>query len=175
LSLCVTNQEVRHDDVWVSGCIDEHLLDLSTSWRWMVNFTPLPFYSRRKGLRHPLDRRLGGPQSGSRRYGGVTILDPTKTRNPTPRSSRLVPVALPTELSLLYFLFVVNIGNFFPFIWRSKRVLIDEKFGRTVREPVASYLWWYPCTIRYWLRNSTWFLNRESNIPHCLLNGPFSI
>jgi hypothetical protein len=27
-----------------NGCIDPHLLDLGTSWRWVVSFTPLPLY-----------------------------------------------------------------------------------------------------------------------------------
>jgi hypothetical protein len=34
-----------------------------------------------------LDRRLGGPQSRFGRFGEEKILDPTETRNPTPRSS----------------------------------------------------------------------------------------
>jgi hypothetical protein len=46
-----------------SGCIDPHFLDLGTSWRWVVNLTPRPLYSRGKSPRYPLDRRLGGPQS----------------------------------------------------------------------------------------------------------------
>jgi hypothetical protein len=33
LSLCLTNQALRHEDVWRSGCIDPHFLDLGTSWR----------------------------------------------------------------------------------------------------------------------------------------------
>jgi hypothetical protein len=33
LSLCLTNQALRHDGVWGSGCIDPHFLDLGTSWR----------------------------------------------------------------------------------------------------------------------------------------------
>jgi hypothetical protein len=40
-----------------------------------------------KKPRYQLDRRLGEPQSRSDRYGEVKILDPTGTRNPTPRSS----------------------------------------------------------------------------------------
>jgi hypothetical protein len=34
----------RLEDVWGSGCIDPHFLDLGTSWRWVVSFTPLPLY-----------------------------------------------------------------------------------------------------------------------------------
>jgi hypothetical protein len=52
-----------------SGCIDPHCLDLGTSLRWVVNFTPLPLYPRGKSPRYPLDRRLGGPQSQSGRLG----------------------------------------------------------------------------------------------------------
>jgi hypothetical protein len=43
-----------------SGCIAPYFLDLSTSWRWVVSFTPRPLYPR-----YPLYRRLGGPQSQS--------------------------------------------------------------------------------------------------------------
>jgi hypothetical protein len=46
-----------------SGCIDPHFLDLGTSWRWVVNFTPRPLSPRGKSPRYPLDRMLGGPQS----------------------------------------------------------------------------------------------------------------
>jgi hypothetical protein len=64
-----------------SCCIDSHIFDLGTSWRWVVNFTPWPFYFRGKSPRYPLDR-LGGPQSRSGRSGEEKILDPTGT--PTP-------------------------------------------------------------------------------------------
>jgi hypothetical protein len=42
---------------------------------------------RGKSPRYPLDRRLGGPQSQSRRRGKEKILDFTGTRTPTPQSS----------------------------------------------------------------------------------------
>jgi hypothetical protein len=74
-----------------SGCIDPHFLDLGTNWRWVVNFTPRPLYPRGKSPRYPLDRRLGGPQSQSERFGEVKILDPTGTRNSD--SSVVQPVA----------------------------------------------------------------------------------
>jgi hypothetical protein len=62
-------------------------LDLSTSWRWVVSFKNLPLYSRGKSPQYPLDRRLGGPQTLSGRYGHINILDPTVTQTPpTPRS-----------------------------------------------------------------------------------------
>jgi hypothetical protein len=62
-SLCLTNYALRHEGVCGSGFIDPHFLDLGTSWRWMVSFTPLPLYPQGKSLRYPLDRRLGGSQS----------------------------------------------------------------------------------------------------------------
>jgi hypothetical protein len=76
LSLCLTNYALRHEDVWGSGCIDPCFLDLGTSWRWVVSFTPWPLYSRGKSPRYPLDRRLGGPQSRSERHREVKILAP---------------------------------------------------------------------------------------------------
>jgi hypothetical protein len=69
VSLCLTNYALRHEGVWGSGCIDPHFLDLGTSWRWVVSFTPLPLYPREKSLRYSFDRRLGGPQSRSGRLG----------------------------------------------------------------------------------------------------------
>jgi hypothetical protein len=57
-----------------SGCIDPHFLDLGTSWRWVVNFTPRPLHPRGKSPRYPLNRRLGGPQSRSGRFGEEKIL-----------------------------------------------------------------------------------------------------
>jgi hypothetical protein len=71
----------------VSGCIDPHFLELSTSWRWVGSFTPLPPYPRGKSPLYPLDRRFGGPQSRSGRRGEEKILDSTGTRTLNPRSS----------------------------------------------------------------------------------------
>jgi hypothetical protein len=65
----------------------EGVLDLGTSWRWVVSFTPRPLYLRGKNPPYPFDRRLGGPQSRSGRYGEVKILGLTGTRTPTPPSS----------------------------------------------------------------------------------------
>jgi hypothetical protein len=41
------------------------ILDLSTSWRRVVSFTPQLLYPQRKSPQCPLDRRLGGLQSQS--------------------------------------------------------------------------------------------------------------
>jgi hypothetical protein len=37
LSLCLANFALRHEDVWGTGCIDLHFLDLGTSWRWSAS------------------------------------------------------------------------------------------------------------------------------------------
>jgi hypothetical protein len=54
--------ELRQEGVWGSGCLDPHFLDLGTSWRCVVSFTPLALYPRGKSRRQSLGRRLGGPQ-----------------------------------------------------------------------------------------------------------------
>jgi hypothetical protein len=68
---------------WGSGCIDPRFLDLVTSWRWVVSFTPRPVYPWGKSPLYPLERRLGGPQSQFGRRGEENILDPAETRTPT--------------------------------------------------------------------------------------------
>jgi hypothetical protein len=94
------------------GCIDSRLFDLGTCWRWVVSFTPRPFYPPAtlpsgKEPRYPLDRRLSGPQNWSGRHREKKILVPTITRTPTPRSSnrsqsvyRLFYPGSPTDLCL---------------------------------------------------------------------------
>jgi hypothetical protein len=67
LSLCLTNWALRHEVIWESGCIHPHFLDLGTSWRWVVSFTPLPLYLREKNPRYPLDRLWDHLQKSVRR------------------------------------------------------------------------------------------------------------
>jgi hypothetical protein len=86
-SLCLTNEALRHEDVWGSRCTDPPFLDLGTSWRWVVSFTLRSLYQRGKSPRYPLDRRQGGPKSLSGWHGEMEILDLIGTRTPTPRSS----------------------------------------------------------------------------------------
>jgi len=49
----------------MSGGIARHIFKLGARWRWVVSFTPRLLYHRQ----YPLDRRLGGYQSRSRRGG----------------------------------------------------------------------------------------------------------
>jgi hypothetical protein len=72
---------------------------LGTSCRWMVRFTPRPRYPRGKSPQYLLDSRFSELQNRSGRHEEEKILDPTATRTPTPRSSSLQPVAVPTTLS----------------------------------------------------------------------------
>jgi hypothetical protein len=94
LSLCLTNQALRHEGVWGSGRTDPYFLNLGTSWRWEVSCTPLPLYPRGKSLRYPLDRRLGGPREG--------LDDEEKTKFLTFPGLELWPLCRPARSQSLY-------------------------------------------------------------------------
>jgi hypothetical protein len=60
-----------------SGCIDQRFIDSAlVGDEWSASH-PGRLYPRRKNPRYPLDRRLDGTQSRSRRRGEEKILDPT--------------------------------------------------------------------------------------------------
>jgi hypothetical protein len=61
-SLCLTKHHAMKT-YWGSGGIAPRIVDFGTRWRWVVSFTHRPLYPQGKNRRHPLDRRLGGPQS----------------------------------------------------------------------------------------------------------------
>jgi hypothetical protein len=79
------------------GCIGPRILDLGTRRRWVVSFTPRRLYPR-----HPLERRLGGPQSRSER-GGDEKNSPHTPAIELPNHDRPArkPVAILTELPRL--------------------------------------------------------------------------
>jgi hypothetical protein len=79
---------LRHDDVWGSGCIDPRILDLGTSWRWVITFTPQLLYSRGKSLWYTSDRRLDGPQNRSGWRREEKNIAPNGTRAPSTRPPR---------------------------------------------------------------------------------------
>ena len=64
--------------------------NLGTRWSWVDNFTNWPIYVR-KELRHPLNRRLGGPQRGSGRFLEKAYFFPNRirTQNRPARSESL--------------------------------------------------------------------------------------
>jgi hypothetical protein len=64
LETCLESAEtgtVQRLFTWPTACIDPYFLNLGTSWRWVVSFTPRPLYPRGKSHRSPLDSTLGGP------------------------------------------------------------------------------------------------------------------
>jgi hypothetical protein len=67
---------------WGSGGIAPYILDLGTTWRWVVNFTPRPLYPQGNSPFYPLDRRLGGPQSRSEHDGEKKNCQPLPDSNP---------------------------------------------------------------------------------------------
>jgi hypothetical protein len=121
---CHTHQSnkskvVRHEGVWGSGCIDPRVLDFGTIWKSVVKVTPRPLYPPRKSPRHPLDRRLVGPQNLSGRLGEEKNLAPTVTRTLIPRSSSPSLVAIPTALCrLCSFSFEVTWLFTYNYIWQ---------------------------------------------------------
>jgi hypothetical protein len=74
LSLCLTKHYAMKT-YGGSGYIEPRFLDLGTTSRWVVTFTPLPLYPRRKNPRYPWDRKLGGPQRRARWYGNRTFVN----------------------------------------------------------------------------------------------------
>jgi hypothetical protein len=64
------------------------ILNLRFKWRWMVSFTPLPFYLWGKGPQYLLDRRLGGLQCRSGRCGEDRKLTLAENRTSILRPSR---------------------------------------------------------------------------------------
>jgi hypothetical protein len=49
LSLCLAKHHAMKT-YWGSGDVAPHVLNLGTRWRWVVSFTPRPFYSQGKSL-----------------------------------------------------------------------------------------------------------------------------
>jgi hypothetical protein len=46
--LCLTNRELRHEDVWGNECIDPRIPYLRSSWRQVASFMLRPLYNPRK-------------------------------------------------------------------------------------------------------------------------------
>jgi hypothetical protein len=63
------NYAPSHDEVLEKWRYMTPLIKINTRWKWVVSFIPQPLYCRSKISRYPLDRRLCGPQSRSRRGG----------------------------------------------------------------------------------------------------------
>jgi hypothetical protein len=64
LSLCLTNEVLRHEGVWGRGCIDPRFLDLGTCWRWVVSFAPQSIFPAERALGTYWIRGWVGPRTG---------------------------------------------------------------------------------------------------------------
>jgi hypothetical protein len=87
-------------------------LNLFTNRRWVLNFIPLPLYSRGNSPRYSLDRRQGGPQSSPGRYKNKTCC-PCQEKNPAPQS-RPYPSA---DWGIWTQLMSAQAFWFFPRVW----------------------------------------------------------
>jgi hypothetical protein len=64
LPLCLTYHRAMKT-YWRSRGIAPHILDLGTSWIWVVSFTPRQLYIQEKDPQYPLNMRVVGHQSWS--------------------------------------------------------------------------------------------------------------
>jgi hypothetical protein len=89
------------------------ILHLGTRWRWVIRFTPRPFYPRRKSPRYPLDGRLGGPHSKFGLCGAEKISCYCRKSNPGPalRSPFLYRVRVRVTLRLAVYRQSVHLGH----------------------------------------------------------------
>jgi hypothetical protein len=93
-----------------------YILNLGTRWRWVARFVLLLLHFLGKSSRHLLDRRLGGPQSQSERYGEDKNLLPLSGIEPgLPGRLARILAALLTEMFQAYrpSFFIINIFFFF--------------------------------------------------------------
>jgi hypothetical protein len=74
-SWCLTNHALDPEDVWGSGCMDPGILDISTGWRPVISFTPLPLSSMGQDPTVLINSRLGRSQNRSERHGEERILN----------------------------------------------------------------------------------------------------
>jgi len=64
------------------GGITPSILELGTTWRLVVSFTPRLLYLQEKSPWYPLDRRLGGHQSRTGRGDEEKVPSPCWDSNP---------------------------------------------------------------------------------------------
>jgi hypothetical protein len=82
------------------GSISVLIFSIPTRWMWMVSFTPWSL-SVGEELSVPLNRRLGGPQGRSGRFGKINFC-PCQVSNYYSRSSRPSPSYYALSASVLY-------------------------------------------------------------------------
>jgi hypothetical protein len=154
----LTNWALRHEDVWRGGgCIGPYFLDLGTSSRWRVSFTPRPLYPREKSPRYQLNRRLGGSQSWFERHREVKIFETTGTPTPTPRSSshQLVLYRLRYTGSIVLIM-ALKIWEFPITCWVCPKRSTVVEYATLVSQFVVSvYAFLFSCWVMHWSRNSS--------------------
>ena len=86
----------RPRGVWGIGCVVPLILDLGSSWMWVVNLTTWAFYLQRRTLLHEIGG-LVSPQSRSGRFRENTCVVSAGIRSPDRQFRRLVTI--PTMLT----------------------------------------------------------------------------
>jgi hypothetical protein len=116
----------RHMTEWRQSSA---ILNPGTSRMWVVSFTPLPLYPRRKSPRYPLDRRLGGPQNQCENCGEENKFSPAEI----PKASG------PARSPSLYWLS-------YPGFWKITGIFCNfvEYNFKTIRSFICGS--WNPCT-----------------------------
>jgi hypothetical protein len=116
LTLCLTNEALCHEEIWESGYIDPRILDLCTSWWWMVGFIPWLLYTQ-----YPLDRKLGEPQNRSGWRGKEINLSPTRTRNSNLSDVQSIAIYIYTKYNTRNHHTHKNVCKSFCEIWPTHR------------------------------------------------------
>jgi hypothetical protein len=154
---------------WWSRSMAPRILYLGTKWRWVVSFTPRPFYYQEKSPWYPVDRRLGGL--------GVVYLDNWKINcvdgYKCISSVRVFPWGTETEFLHISGFLIVRFGVDF----RTRRVdvlnscyMAYDRETRCMSEATNIYqrLTWRPLDH---IRFSPWFGKAvQRNVPTETLN-----
>jgi hypothetical protein len=131
-------EALYNEAVWGSGGTALRIVNLRTSWSWMVSFTLPPLYNLVKSSSYPLVRRLGGSQSWSGSYleeKGVLTLTRIEFRFIGHPAHDLV--TMPTKLSwpeifipypnTFFLYFYAEIGFTGKFLWMWWRTFSSHK------------------------------------------------
>jgi hypothetical protein len=89
LSPCLPNHQAMKTYLRC-GSKASRILNLCTTRRCVVSFTPRPLSLRSRSPRHPLDKRLGGPQSRSGRGGEEKKIPSLCLPGTDPRIRRII-------------------------------------------------------------------------------------
>jgi len=111
LSLCLNKHHAMKMYCRIGG-IAPHLLNLGTTWKWVVIFMPQPLYPQGMSPWYPLDRKLSGPQSWSGCGGEEKKVHhwPCQELNPDHAVRSLISML--TELPCLLVSYLLNLLSF---------------------------------------------------------------